>query len=247
MLCRSNGKALDRSGDFAKTDLGMDGCFKEALLRKCFQEGQSGGGPTKFQAQEFSGDRFRCGFDRGRASPRPARLWRDFPRGHSLRCLVGDGDRCARDDIFSESVAAAIALFFSRSGLVFYLVGICINFIFDRNRNARDIASSEQRQQALRFALGAMHAQDPDRGILGKPFVTPRFDVSPVLSQDHVLFHGHVILLSDSSVASEVDHRIMVNRLETIYQSASHSIGRRQPRSGSRTRRCIGRQGAPTP
>jgi hypothetical protein len=222
----------------------MDGCFREALLRKCFQEGQSGGGPTKLQAQEFSGDRFRCGIDRGRASPRPARLWRDFPRGHSLGRLVGDGDRCGRGDIFSARVAAAVALSFR--GPSSYLVGICINFIFDCNRNPRNIASSEPRQQAVRFALGAMHAQDPDLGILGKPFVTPRLDVAPVFSQDHVLFHGHLILITDCSAASEVDHRIMVNRLETIYQSASLRMGRRQPRSGSRASRCIGRQGAPT-
>jgi hypothetical protein len=48
-------------------------------------------------------------------------------------------------------------------------------------------------------------------GIAGNPFVAARFEVSPVLSQDHVLFHGHLTLLPDSTIASEVDHGIMVN------------------------------------
>jgi hypothetical protein len=63
-----------------------------------------------------------------------------------------------------------------------------------------------------------MHAHDSDVGILGNPLIAARFEVSPVLSQDHVLFHGHLTLLPDSTVVSEVDHSIMVNSLYWRYR-----------------------------
>jgi hypothetical protein len=51
-------------------------------------------------------------------------------------------------------------------------------------------------------------------GVLRNPIVASGFDVSPGLSEDHVLFDGHLTLLSDSTVFSEVDHGTPVNSPE---------------------------------
>src|SRR5262245_58341354 len=57
-------KALDRSGDLAKTKVGYA------------SGGQSGVGPTKFSTEEFPRDRVRRGADRGDTSSCVACLWR---------------------------------------------------------------------------------------------------------------------------------------------------------------------------
>ena len=84
-------------------------------------------------------------------------------------------------------------------------------FIFDGDRNTRNVAAAEPCQPALGFRRGVMKAQDLDGWIVRQPAIAPGHGVVVISPQDHVLFHGGFFLPSGNISFCEEDHSIVEN------------------------------------
>jgi len=151
----------------------IDPMFSRRLSVGVLPGGQSGVGPTNFSTEEFSGDRVRRGADRGDSSSCAPRLFLDSARRDSggrihcdSRCRGRDGVRSAvlatvRRVRVTSVLADRLRLVFAEHRRACFRFELQL-FVFDRDRNTRNIASAEPRQPGLGFGTWMMDAQDLD-------------------------------------------------------------------------------------